>query len=134
MKPITTIGLVACVLLIGTVLARETKLAHADENQSANWKQLGPGTSVQRLWSKDEWPQVAVLKISNDMYQKFTRNAADFINTHKIFPVSVQDPTGPNVSAKAPQESGGVWLVILVHGRTSTCYSAAVPEPPEHDQ
>jgi hypothetical protein len=134
MKPITTIGLVVCVLLMGAVLKRDTKLAHADETASKNWKQLGPGISVQRLWGKDEWPQVAVLKVSNDMYQNFTRNAADFINTNKIFPVSVQDPTGANVSAKAPQESGGVWLVILVHGRTSTCYSAAVPEPPEHDQ
>jgi hypothetical protein len=134
MKPITVVGLVVCVLLIGTVLTRETKLAHADERESTEWKQLRPGISVQRLWGKDEWPQVAVLKVSNDMYQKFTRNPADFINTNKIFPVSVQDPTGANVSAKAPQESGGVWLVVLVHGKTSTCYSAAVPEPPEQDQ
>jgi hypothetical protein len=133
MKRIATIGLLVCVSLMGVVSAsaQETKSTHADEKESTKWKQLGPGLSVQKLWSKHEWPQVAVLKMSDDVYQKFKENPAVFINTNKIFPVAVKDPTGPTVTLKAPQQSGGVWMLILAHGKTSIVYSAAVPEPLE---
>src|ERR1700676_5502493 len=127
---IATIALGVCVSLMGVVSAQETKQEtksiHDDEKASTKWKQLGPGLGVQKLWSKHEWTQVAVLKLSDDVYQKFKENPAVFINTNKIFPVAVRDPTGPTVALNAPQQSGGVWVLTLAHGKTSTCYSAAI--------
>jgi hypothetical protein len=118
-------------LLHGNVFAQQ-KLSPDDPGKgSTKWEMIKDGVWVQRLWSKDEWPQIAILKLSDDAYREFREDPAKFINSNKIFPVPVQQPAGPGASLSARKEPGGVWLVMLPHGRPSTMYWAAAPEPPE---
>jgi hypothetical protein len=134
MKRIAIFGLVLCFfLLLGNVFAREKKLAPAQEKESTKWDLITKGVFVQRLWSKDEWPEVAVLKLSDDAYKEFREDSAKFINTSKIFPAQVK-PSGICVSLTAPQEPGGVWFVLIGHGRPSREYCAAIPEPEETEK
>jgi hypothetical protein len=134
MKRIAIFGLVVCLfLLLGNIFARGVKLIRDQGGKSTKWMQVQgkQGVYFQQLWSDDEWPQVAVLKLSDDAYEEFRKNPAKFINVNHIFPDMVQDPAGPGVSLTAPKEPGGFWFVLVSHGHPSKTYSAAVPEPLE---
>ena len=133
MKRIAIFSLVICsFLLLGNIFARGMKLTSDQGSKSTKWVQgQEEGVSYQRLWSDDEWPQVSVLKLSDDAYEEFRKNPAKFINNNKIFPAPVNDPAGPGVLLTAPKEPGGYWYVLTPHGHPSTMYSAVVPEPPE---
>jgi hypothetical protein len=134
MKRITIFGLVVCFFLLpGNSFAPGMKLARDRGEKSTKWVKAEDGVSYQQLWSDDEWPQVTVLKLSNDAYEKFRKQPAKFINTYKgkFFPSAVQDPSAAGVTLSAPQEPNGSWLILINHGRPSGTYFGAVPEPPE---
>lgn len=135
MKRIAILGLVMCFfLLLGNIFARGMKLTSDQGDKSTKWVKVREGVYFQQLWSDDEWPQVTVLKLSNDAYEEFRKSPAKFINnyTGKFFPTMVNDPSAAGVSLTAPQEPGGSWFVIVPHGHPSKTYFAAVPEPPEN--
>jgi hypothetical protein len=133
MKRIAIFGSVVCLLLLlDNIFARGVKLTRDQEIKSTKWVQGKQGVYFQQLWSDNEWPQVAVLKLSDDAYEEFRKHPADFINANHIFPQKVNDPSGPGVSLTAPKEPGGFWFVIVPHGHPSRTYSAAVPEPLEN--
>ena len=134
MKRIAIFGLVLCTcLLVWNVFSQEMKPSKSEENKPTKWVKVAEGVSVQKLWSDDEWPQVIVLRLSNHAYQEFIKNPARFINSYpkEFFPVMVKDPSLAGVSLTAPQEPDGYWYVLFPHGRPSSSYYAAVPEPPE---
>jgi hypothetical protein len=134
MKRMAIFGLAVCsFLLLGTIVARETKLTSDQGDKSGKWVDLGKGVSYQRLSSDGEWPEVTVLRLSNDAYEEFRKNPAKFINnyTGKFFPKMVNDPSPAGVALAAPQEPNGFWFIIVPHGHPSTIYFGAVPEPVE---
>jgi hypothetical protein len=133
MKRIAMFCLSVCFfLIVGSIFAREINLASHQGDKSSKWVKVKDGVYFQQLWSDDEWPQVVVLKLSNDAYEDFRRSPAKFINANKFFPKLVIDPSAAGVSLTAPQESGGSWFVMISHGHSSRSYFGAVPEPPEN--
>jgi len=134
MKRIEIFGLILCLCFLAwNVVSQGTKSTNAEENKSTKWVKVAEGVYVQQLWTGDEWPQVIVLKLSNHAYEEFKKNPAKFVNSYpkKFFPVMVKDPSLAGVSLTAAQEPDGDWYVIFPHGRPSSSYYAAVPEPPE---
>jgi hypothetical protein len=133
MKRMAVYFLLVCFLLIlGSIFARGMKPASDQGDRSSKWMKVKDGVYFQQLWSADEWPQVAVLKLSNDAYEDFRRSPAKFVNANKLFPNLVVDPSAAGVSLTAPQESGGSWFVTICHAHSSRSYSGAIPEPPEN--
>jgi hypothetical protein len=131
-KRLTIPSLVVCFLLLqGNAFAQQDKSSVEQGTTSTKWEKIKDGVWVQRLWSKNEWPQVAVLKLSDAEYKEFREDTAKFVNFHKVFPVKVNEPAGPGVSLSAPRDPSGYWLVLIGHGAGSVMYTAAVPEPPE---
>jgi hypothetical protein len=134
MKRKAILGLAVCFFsLLGTITAREMKLISDQRDKGGKWVELRNGVSYQRLSSEAEWPEVAVLKLSNDAYEEFRKNPAAFVNKHtgKIFSKAVIDPSAAGVTLSAPQEPDGSWFILMDHGHPSRTYFAAVPEPVE---
>lgn len=132
MKRMAFFCLVICFLLLqGGAVAQHKESPSVREQESTKWEPVKDGIWVQRLWSKDEWPQIAVLKLSADAFKEFGKDPAKLINDNHIFPAQVQHPAGPGVSLTADKEPGGVWVVTVVHGRPSRAYYSSVPEPPK---
>jgi hypothetical protein len=133
MKRIAILGLMCICFLLGITFSRAIKPANAEGNKTTKWMKAAEGVYFQQLWNDDEWPQVIVLKFSNHAYEEFRTSPAKFINSYpkKFFPVSVNEPSPAAVTLMAPQEPDGYWYVIVSHGRPSTSYYAAIPEPPE---
>jgi hypothetical protein len=134
MKRKAIFGLAVCFfLLLGSIAAREMKLTRDQADKSGKWVGLEKGVSYQGLSSKGEWPEVAVLRLSNDAYEEFRKNPATFVNkyTGKVFSKAVVDPSAAGVTLSAPQEPTGYWFIMMLHGHPSKTYFAAVPEPVE---
>jgi hypothetical protein len=134
MKRKSIFGLAVCFfLLLGTIAAQEMNSRNDRTDKSGKWVALGAGVSYQRLSSDGEWPEVAVLRLSNDAYEKFRESPAKFINNYKgrVFSKTVNDPSPAGVTLEAPQEPNGYWFVILSHGHPSISYFGAIPEPVE---
>lgn len=91
------------------------------------WEVLKKGVLLQRLWSKNEWPQVAVLKLSAAAFATFEKNPAKFINSNMLFPQKVQTPAGPGVSviARSPNQPA---LLIIAHKKASRAPWISLPE------
>lgn len=93
------------------------------------------GIQVMRLWeleSKELWPQIAVLRVSNASYLKFSQDPQGFmkfVNEHKIFSKDVII-AGPWVSLSSVEAKAGPsdWVLTLIHGKKSTMIVAALPQ------
>ncbi|HXY01865.1 MAG TPA: hypothetical protein VEI54_13155 [Candidatus Limnocylindrales bacterium] len=87
----------------------------------AQWETLQDGTKVLKVWEKmgPDWPQIAVLQLSNDLYKEFNKEPSTFLNTRKIYPKDVQ-PRGTLAPAMSvPKTYTGSWLLACVHHQTS---------------
>jgi len=134
MKRKAIFGLTGCFfLLLGTIVAREINSSSDQTDKAGKWMALAEGVSYQRLSSDEEWPEVVVLRLSNDAYENFRKNPAKFVNNYsgKLFSKRVNDPSPAGVTLQAPQEPNGHWFIIMNHGHPSRTYFAAVPEPEE---
>lgn len=99
----------------------------AQSKSIGKWEVLKNGVKLQRLWSKNEWPQIAVLKLSAAAFATFEKNPAQFINGNKVFPNKVQTPAGPGVSVIARKPNQAALLVIL-HKKASRAPWISLPE------
>lgn len=134
MKRIAIFGLAICFfLLLGTIVAREIKLTSDQGDKSSKWVDLGNGVFYQQLSSPGKWPEVIVLRLSIGAYEDFRKNPAKFVNHYKgkFFPEEVNEQSPAGVELAAPQQPDGYWFILIGHGRPSTMYFAAVPEPVE---
>jgi hypothetical protein len=54
---------------------------------AAEWKKLGKGIEAVKLWESigPQWPQIAILRLSQDEYKKFLKTPKDYVNDHQIF-------------------------------------------------
>jgi hypothetical protein len=92
------------------------------------WEKLSESVQVLKLWKGNEgpkWPQVAVLLLSADEYEKYLEAPEDFVNGHKVFaPSSTHKIFGcdyalvPKTPAKSASQAQ--CMVILKHEHTTT--------------
>ena len=93
----------------------------SDGETPAAWVTLKPGLKVLRLWESvgPEWPQVAVLRLSDAQYKEFAKDRTKFINANHIFPKDVNKVIAhselplPDLKDCEPVEDE--WLVPIEH-------------------
>jgi len=98
---------------------------------SFQWENKG-GEQVLRLWQKDVYPQIALLKVSNVSFLKFFQDPKSFmafVNEHQVFSKAVI-VAGPWVSLSSVDQKDQQpdWVLTLVHGKMSTMIVAALPQ------
>ena len=83
----------------------------------AQWVTLPDGTKVLRVWENlgPDWPQIAVLQLTNDVHKKFQQDPSSYVNAHKIFPKDVQPQAKSANVAAAPASYAGAWVVVCSH-------------------
>jgi len=108
-------------------------------DSSLQWENVGD-VQVLKVWRLEGpkvWPQVAVLRMSNSEYLKFSQAPKafmDFVNQHKIFskPIIVAG-SWVSLSSVDQKDEPPDWVLILVHGKQSTMIVAALPQLKEED-
>jgi hypothetical protein len=90
--------------------------------KTVKWETIQHGVSVLKLWSGDQYPQVAIFQFTADAYKRVRTNLSGFLNKVRIFgkAVKVQDQSGPGVAMTDPnhQPDDSVMLVVT-HSKTS---------------
>lgn len=115
------------------------KLAAARSDASFQWENVD-GAQVARLWQVEGasvYPQISVLRVSNNTYLKFSRDPKGFmkfVNAHKVFSKDVI-VAGPWVSLSSVDQKDDPpdWVLTLVHGKMSTMIVAALPQLKQED-
>jgi hypothetical protein len=103
-------------------------------SSSVQW-QLFDGIPVLKVWEldgHDSFPQVSILKVSNQEYEKFAKHPkgfVEFLNKHKLFskPVIVAGPWVTLSSVEEEPETDG-WILTGIHGKLSTVIVSALPQ------
>ena len=99
------------------------------------WEKMdADGTQVMKVWKEEAanvWPQVAVLRVTNATYLKFSQDPRafmKFVNAQNVFSKPVIE-AGPWVSLSSvePKDAMPEWLLTTVHGKRSTMIVAALP-------
>jgi len=131
MKWITMFALSMCSLLLlpGESFAQAAEAQKTPAKPTTKWKTLGDGARIQRLWTDDEYPEVAVLELSDGEYKEFIQDVASYLNKNKVFPKPVNSPAGPCAAVAAPNKDDGKWFIVISHDRTSNIYCGVIPEP-----
>ena len=106
--------------------------------KSVKWALVERGVWVLRLWSGQQYPQIAILQFTPDAYQRVRTDLSGFLNGAGIFgkKVQVQLQSGPGV-AMVEAESLGVPaqppVVVVTHSRTSKSAWVTLSTNPEFD-
>lgn len=126
--------LLLIVLLQGQACAQEKtvpteKPAAARSNTPPQWKTVGDGIPVIKLWETagPEWPQIAMLDLSNEQYKKLKNDPSTFTNGYKIFPKAVQPGAHCTELEAPPKGYEGRWFVVLYHRRPSLMTGGSFP-------
>jgi len=108
------------------------KPAAAQTDLYPRWENVD-GIQVMRVWQvegKDVWPQIAVLRVSNATYLKFSQEPEEFkkfLNKHKVFSIDVIVVTPwkapPSLN---PKDDLADWVLLGVHKPKSTVLIAAL--------
>lgn len=100
----------------------------------ATWKTQANGIKAQHLWETTprDWPQITLLKLSNDLYQEFVKDPSAFATKQNIFGKAVQNGSRCVLLANPPEGYTGDWNVTLVHHNSSgmACSSSPAPKEP----
>jgi hypothetical protein len=100
------------------------------------WEKLdADGTQVMKVWEEEGpnvWPQIAVLRLTNATYLKFSRDHSafmGFVNAHNVFskPVIVAGPW-VSLSSMDAKNASPDWMLTAVHKIESTMIVAALPQ------
>jgi hypothetical protein len=130
--------LVSSLLFVSGIWGQETSSQTGNpSSKGLQWEILGT-IKVLRIWQldpPDTYPQIAVLLVTNDDYQKFVQNPdalRQFANKIKVFSKDV-NKVGPwetlsNLNYADPPG----FVITLVHQRTSMMVVAGVQEPPDN--
>jgi hypothetical protein len=120
-----------------TILGGTTAAARPDV--SIKWENVD-GRQVLRVWQLEGpniYPQISVLRISNDAYLKFSQDPKgfmNFVNAHKFFSKDVI-VAGPWVSLLSVDQKSKPpdWVLTIVHGKKSTMIVSALPQLKQED-
>jgi hypothetical protein len=101
--------------------------------KTVKWLLVRRGVEVLKLWSDDQYPQIAIFQFTAEAYKKVRGNLSGFLNEAGIFGkgIKVQDPSGPGVSmnSSSNQPPGGV-VVVVTHSKTSRSAYAVISASP----
>jgi hypothetical protein len=120
-----------------TILTGTTVAARSDV--SIKWENVD-GRQVLRVWQLEGpniYPQISVLRVSNDAYLKFSQDPKgfmNFVNAHKVFSKDVI-VAGPWVSLSSVDQRSNPpdWVLTIVHGKKSTMIVSALPQLKHED-
>jgi len=120
-----------------TILTGTTAAARPDV--SIKWENVD-GSQMLRIWQLEGpniYPQISVLRVSNDAYLKFSQDPKgfmNFVNEHQVFSKDVI-VAGPWVSlSSVDQKSNSLdWVLTIVHGKKSTIIVSALPQLKQED-
>jgi hypothetical protein len=120
-----------------TILTGTTAAALSDV--SIKWENID-GRQVLRVWQLEGpniYPQISVLRVSNDAYLKFSQDPKgfmSFVNGHKVFSKDVI-VAGPWVSLSSVDQKSNPpdWVLTIVHGKKSTMIVSALPQLKQED-
>ena len=90
--------------------------------KSVKWTLVERGVWVLRLWSGQQYPQIAILQFTPDAYQRIRTDLAGFLNGAGIFgkKITVQPQSGPGVAmAETAGQPAQPPVVVVTHSRTS---------------
>jgi hypothetical protein len=90
--------------------------------KTVKWETIQRGVSVLKLWTGNQYPQVAIFQFTADAYKRVRTNLSGFLNEAKIFgkAVKVQDQSGPGVVMTDPNQQPDEGVVLVVtHSKTS---------------
>jgi hypothetical protein len=91
MKRILALALLLLPLLLlptcETCFAQNAAPKEQKENPAPEWKKLGEGVQVLKLWESigPQWPQVVLLKLSREEYKEFHKHPMEYLNKLKVF-------------------------------------------------
>lgn len=102
--------------------------------ESVKWQRIDD-IPVLKLWELDGadiFPQVSILRVSNEAYRKFSKHPKEFVeflNKNRIFskPVIIAGPWVTLSSVEEESEPPG-WVLTAVHGHMSTVVVSALPQ------
>lgn len=103
--------------------------------QPLKWHKLKEGVEILKVWElegKDAYPQLALVRVSNDDYFKFSKDPKgfmSFVNTNKVFSKDVV-VSGPWVTLSAIDQKADQlgWVLTLLHGKLSWLIVSALPQ------
>jgi hypothetical protein len=106
---------------------------------SVKWENVD-GPQALRVWQLEGpniYPQISVLRVSNDAYLKFSQDPKsfmNFVNAHKVFSKDVI-VAGPWVSLSSVDQKSNPpdWVLTIVHGKKSTMIVSALPQLKQED-
>jgi hypothetical protein len=90
--------------------------------KSVKWTLVERGVWVLRLWSGQQYPQIAILQFTPDAYQRVRTDLSGFLDGAGIFgkKVKVQPQSGPGVAMVEPAgQPAQTPVVVVTHSRTS---------------
>jgi hypothetical protein len=101
--------------------------------KTVTWLLVQRGVSVLKLWSGNQYPQIAIFQFTADAYNKVRANLSGFLNEAGIFGrgIKVQDQSGPGVAMTnlSEQPASGV-VVVVTHSKTSRSAYAVISGSP----
>jgi len=129
--------LVWCLFFVSGAWGQETSSQTDNPSSKALRWEMADGIKVLRIWQldpPDTYPQIAVLRVPNDDYQKFVQNPdalRQFANKTKVFPKDV-NKVGPwetlsNLNYSDPPG----FVITLLHQKTSMIVVSGIQELPD---
>jgi hypothetical protein len=107
--------------------------ASAQKSSLPEWKTLEPGVQVLRLWESlgPDQPQIAILQLTNEKYEKLESDPKGFLDRYNIFFESVRPGASLKRMLDAPRAYQGMWAVTCFH-RESVARLASYPAEIAH--
>ena len=119
---VTSALLVVCVFLLlpnGRSNAREEE---QKKTPPLGWQKLEEGVQVLKLWESvgPKWPEIAVLRLSKEEYEKFYKEPVEYLNKLKVYPPEYPAKKIIPCGLVAPETAKSDFVVVLKHDITST--------------
>ena len=101
----------------------------------AKWKPFGKGVKVLSLWDTigPAWPQIVVLQLSKEEYQKFLKHPPDYVNDLKVLGDSSTHKVAKFDMARVKKGAlaNTIYMVVLKHEMetTSSVFSSSKVKP-----
>ncbi len=105
----------------------------APENPPAQWELVQDGVQVIRFWKTvgPTWPQIAILRLSDQKFNEFRADPLAFVNKNKIFPEPVRKLRhsvylGKYLKEKPESYNGDPeWVALIDHMPDSSADSSS---------
>jgi hypothetical protein len=112
----------------------EEKAPDTHRKESVKWQTIDD-IRLLKVWElngADVYPQVAILRVSDEIYEKFSRDPSklfQFVNKNKVFSKPVKT-AGPWVTLSSVEQESDPpeWTLTIIHGHLSGMIVSALPD------